>query len=172
MTPISLRSILILSSNLGLALPKGLFPVGVPVKILKALLNSSILATCPAHLNFLDLITLTILGEGTHYEVPHCGAFSNPHSHPSWAQVFASSSEDKFIVVPSKWSRCLTAPQVHPEVNKSRSKPVSITTVKRRLRDAKSFGRITIQKPLLRPQNKMKRMQWALTHEHWTEEDF
>ena len=43
--------------------PKGLFPVGLPVKILKALPLSSILATCPAHLNLLDLITLTILGE-------------------------------------------------------------------------------------------------------------
>ena len=30
---------------------------------MKALLPTSILITCPAHLNFLDLITLTILGE-------------------------------------------------------------------------------------------------------------
>ena len=29
---------------------------------------------------------------GTNYEVPHCGAFSTPHSHPSWAQIFASGS--------------------------------------------------------------------------------
>ena len=35
----------------------------LPVKILKALLPSSILTTCPVHLNLLDLITLTILGE-------------------------------------------------------------------------------------------------------------
>ena len=42
---------------------KGLFPAGVPVKILKVYLSSSILATCPAHLNLLDLITLNILGE-------------------------------------------------------------------------------------------------------------
>ena len=42
--PISLRSILILSSNLRLSLPKGLFPVGVAVKIFKALLPTSILA--------------------------------------------------------------------------------------------------------------------------------
>ena len=48
---------------LHLGLPKGLFPIGLPVKILKALLPSSILTTCPAHLNFLDLITLIILGE-------------------------------------------------------------------------------------------------------------
>ena len=39
-----------------LGLPKGLFPVGLPDKILKTLLPSSILATCPAHLNLLDLI--------------------------------------------------------------------------------------------------------------------
>ena len=54
-----LRYILILSSHLRLGLPKGLFPVGLLVKILKALLPFSILATCPAHLNLLDLITLT-----------------------------------------------------------------------------------------------------------------
>ena len=61
--PISLISILILSSHLRLGLPKGLLPVGLPVNILKALLLSSILATYPAHLNLLDLITRTILGE-------------------------------------------------------------------------------------------------------------
>ena len=43
--PISLRSNLILPSHLRLGLPKDLFPVSVPVKILKALLPSSTLAT-------------------------------------------------------------------------------------------------------------------------------
>ena len=38
LTPISLNSILILSSNLLLGLPKSLFPAGVHVKIMKALL--------------------------------------------------------------------------------------------------------------------------------------
>ena len=61
--PIYLRSIIILSSHLPLGLPKGLFPVGVPVKILKGLLSSSILATWPAYLNLLDLVALIILGE-------------------------------------------------------------------------------------------------------------
>ena len=39
-----LRSILKFSSHLCLGLPKGLFPVDLPFKILKALLPSSILA--------------------------------------------------------------------------------------------------------------------------------
>ena len=43
-----------MSSHLRLCLPKGIFPVGVPVNILKALLPSLILATWPAHLNLLD----------------------------------------------------------------------------------------------------------------------
>ena len=61
--PISSMSILIMFSHLRLGLPKGLFPVGLQVKIVKAVLPSSILSTCPAHLNLLDLITLTILCE-------------------------------------------------------------------------------------------------------------
>ena len=59
--PISLRSIVILSSHLRLGLPKGLFPLGLHVKILTAFLSSRILATQLVPLNLLDLITL--LGE-------------------------------------------------------------------------------------------------------------
>ena len=58
-----LRSMLILSSHLCLHLPRGLFPVGLPATFLKEFLPSPILATYLAHLNPLDLITLTILGE-------------------------------------------------------------------------------------------------------------
>ena len=57
MTPISLLPILILSSHLSVGLPEDLFPVGLPVKVLKTFLASSIF-------NFLDLITLNTLGEG------------------------------------------------------------------------------------------------------------
>ena len=71
-----LRSILILFSHLTLT-------------VLKALLPFSILATWPTHINLLDL-TLSILGERYNYEVSHFGAFSTPHSHPSWAQIFTS----------------------------------------------------------------------------------
>ena len=54
-------------------------------------------------------------------------------------------SEEKFIINTCKQNRHLTAPQIHPEVNKSQSKPVSLTTVKRQLRDAKLFGRIVVR---------------------------
>ena len=52
-----------LSSHLPLGLPKGLFLVGLAVIILKGLLSYSILVTWPAKFNFLDSITLTVLGE-------------------------------------------------------------------------------------------------------------
>ena len=77
------------------------------VKILKALLPSSILATWSAHLKFLDLIILTILVERQNYEAPHCGAFSTPHSHHSWAQIFTSGScfQIPFACIPPSMKR-------------------------------------------------------------------
>jgi hypothetical protein len=66
--PISLRSILILSSYIRLGLLPSVFPFGFPIKILYAFLFSSIRATCPAHLILLDLIILIILG-GEYYIV-------------------------------------------------------------------------------------------------------
>ena len=56
--PISSRSILILSSYLSLGLTKDLFPVGLPVKILKALLPSYMPCPCQSssYFNFNKII--------------------------------------------------------------------------------------------------------------------
>ena len=52
-----IHSNIVHTSTLGL--PKGLFPVGVPVKILKALLSFSILTTWPAHTEHKEVIHQT-----------------------------------------------------------------------------------------------------------------
>ena len=70
--PISLRSILILSSQLLIGLPKGLFLISLVVKIFKILIPSSILATWTAHLNPPDLITLIILCSHLRLGFPKC----------------------------------------------------------------------------------------------------
>ena len=54
LTPISLQSILILHSYLCLGLPRGFFLMGSPVKVLKAVLPSTILATSPAYLIIIE----------------------------------------------------------------------------------------------------------------------
>ena len=59
----SWRSILILSSHLGLGLPNSLFPPRSPIKSLYTPLLSPIPATCPAHLILLPSITRKMLGE-------------------------------------------------------------------------------------------------------------
>jgi len=61
--PLSLWSILIVSSHLRLGLPSGLLPSLFPNKILHDFLVSSMRATCPSHLPAQDLVTLIIFGE-------------------------------------------------------------------------------------------------------------
>ena len=90
---IYLTLILTWSSHLLLGLPEGLFPVDLPVNILKTQLPSSILAICPAHFNLLDLITLTILGK----------------RYKLWSSLYLFISRTALIYkLPSGlWSRCL-----------------------------------------------------------------
>lgn len=83
-----------------------------------------------------------------------------------------TSQEDQYIVVTSKRNRRLTASEIRAEVNRSRDNAVSLTTVKRRLRNAGLKGCVAVKKPLLRPINKKKRLQWAQQHRNWTLEQW
>lgn len=80
--------------------------------------------------------------------------------------------EDQHIVVISKRNRRLTAPEIRADINRTRKNPVSLTTVKRRLRIAGLKGCVAVKKPLLRPINKKKRLKWALQHRNWTVEQW
>ena len=75
--------------HLRLGLPRGFFPIVLPVKILKTLLPYSILAILPAHLNLLDLITTTILGATVQ---TMRFLIVKPSSLPILIQIFASGS--------------------------------------------------------------------------------
>ena len=76
--PISLWSVQIMSSHLRLDLPRGLLPVVLQDKSLKELLPFfSILATCPIHIDLVDLITLTISGK--RYKLWSCTQVNYTH---------------------------------------------------------------------------------------------
>ena len=61
----------------------------------------------------------------------------------------------------SKRNRKIPATILTAELNKTRVKPVSTDTVKRRLRSVNLIGRVAARKPLLRAVNKKKRLEWA-----------
>lgn len=83
-----------------------------------------------------------------------------------------TSAEDQHIKLISKRNRRLTAPEIASQINQDRNKPVSVSTVKRRLQEADLHGRIATRKPLLRRGNKQKRLLWAKTHQNWSVEQW
>lgn len=83
-----------------------------------------------------------------------------------------SKQEDQTIKLISKRDRRLTAPEICAEFNRSHSTQISVTTTKRRLATAGLHGRVAVRKPLLRPQNKVKRLDWGREHQDWTLTDW
>lgn len=79
-----------------------------------------------------------------------------------------SKREDSILYRMSIRDRRLTAPELTARLNETKVNPVSVSTVKRRLKDRGLNGRIALKKPLLRPQNKVKRLAWAKMHRKWS----
>ena len=71
-----------------------------------------------------------------------------------------TEQEDKYIVS-TLINRLLTSTQLAASLNSNPKTPVSMSTVKRQLRDAGLLGRVTKKKPYLRLANKNKRLRWA-----------
>lgn len=96
----------------------------------------------------------------------------NQTRHRSGRPKATSKQEDKFICVESKRNRTRTAPEIREQLNSTRETQVSVSTVQRRLRDYGLKGCIAAKKPLLRKQNKVKRLNWAKKHKDWTVEQW
>ena len=83
-----------------------------------------------------------------------------------------TENEDRYIQTLSKRNRRMTATEIAAEVNKDREDPIGTTTVKRRLLQEGLRGCVAVKKPLLRTQNKKKRLQWAKLYKDYTAEDW
>ena len=77
-----------------------------------------------------------------------------------------TEAEDKHLALMSKRNRRQTAPELRARLNEGRHNPVSLTTVKMRLKERDLNGRIATKKPLLRAANRKSRKQWGLTHKN------
>ena len=82
----TIHSNIILSLRLDLPKCRNIFQVGITVKILKALLSDSTLATWSVPLNLLDLITLIILGE--RYKLTNSMAYGTRRFNAAFTRAF------------------------------------------------------------------------------------
>nr|XP_042906549.1 uncharacterized protein LOC122271000 [Parasteatoda tepidariorum] len=72
----------------------------------------------------------------------------NKSSQRSGRPRITSKGEDKFIRLQIKRQRTRTAPEINEELNATRQKIVSVSTVQRRLRDYGLKGCVAATKPL------------------------
>ena len=75
---------------------------------------------------------------------------------------------DNKIYAISKGNRQKSTSEIRAEINEDLDSPISLTTVKGRLKEKGMIGRIDVRKPLLRPVNEQKRLKFAQEHVDWT----
>ena len=78
-----------------------------------------------------------------------------------------SIADHHYIKLLSLRDRRKTVPHITSEFNISRNTPVSASTIRRSLQQSGLNGRVAAKKPLLRPQNGMKRLKFAREHLDW-----
>lgn len=83
-----------------------------------------------------------------------------------------TKQDDLFVTISSKRNRFHTARDIRANLLESREANVSISTIKRRLGESGLKGCVAARKPLLRQQNKIKRLAWAKNHKNWTEDQW
>lgn len=79
-------------------------------------------------------------------------------SHSGHPKV-TSKCDDRKIVLLSKRNRKLTATDITADLNQTRDRPVSVSTIKRRLVAEGLYGRVAAKKSLLQKQNITKRLE-------------
>ncbi|XP_017795026.1 PREDICTED: uncharacterized protein LOC108576525 [Habropoda laboriosa] len=79
--------------------------------------------------------------------------------------------EDLSIEIISKRNRRMSAREIAAEINSVGEDLIGLTTVKMRLLQVGLRRCVAVQKPLLKPLNKAKRLQWARVHADWTISD-
>lgn len=79
--------------------------------------------------------------------------------------------DDKILTISSA-NRQKSAAEILAEVNANTPAPISLNTVKRRLLEKGMYGRVAVKKPLLRPNNFQKRLDFAERHKDWTVDDW
>lgn len=79
-----------------------------------------------------------------------------------------TKNDDQYIQMISTRNRFKTAPDIRAEVNNCLPQPISVSTVRNRLREKGLNGHVALRKPLLRPINKRKRSAFAKKYQNWT----
>lgn len=102
--------------------------------------------------------------------------FSQTGSHdnkPRTGRKRATSKrEDRKLIRGSIKDRMKTSSELAAALSEEAGKPISARTVRRRLVEAGLKGCKARKKPWLSETNKRKRLEWALRHQHLTEEDW
>lgn len=97
---------------------------------------------------------------------------SNVDKNRSGRPRKTNKHDDRRIGAISENDRFKTAPDITAEINRTLPNPISVTTVKDRLKNKGLVGRVAAKKPLLRAVNKQKRLKFAKEHENWTMEQW